>query len=123
MPMPRMRVTNMRGLEIDEIARFAAHSEKPYRPRVRSRDVSRISRRRFLSLIPSAFSFCRLKDSSIHGNQLLKPFILLHGTHSLRANIIAEISTKVSPSEGGYLTPARRISLNLEYYVPGRMQC
>jgi hypothetical protein len=30
MPMPRMRVTNTHGLEIDEIAKLAAHAEKPY---------------------------------------------------------------------------------------------
>jgi len=29
MPMPRMRVTNTHGLEIDEIAKLAAHVEKP----------------------------------------------------------------------------------------------
>lgn len=30
MPMPRMRVRNTHGLEIDEIAKLAAHAEKPY---------------------------------------------------------------------------------------------
>lgn len=30
MPMPRTRVTNTHGLEIDEIAKLAAHAEKPY---------------------------------------------------------------------------------------------
>jgi len=30
MPMPRMQVTNTRGLDIHEVARLAAHVEKPY---------------------------------------------------------------------------------------------
>ncbi len=30
MPMPRMKVTNTHGLGIDEIAKLAAHAEKPY---------------------------------------------------------------------------------------------
>ncbi len=30
MPMPRMRVTNTHGLEIDKIAKLVAHAEKPY---------------------------------------------------------------------------------------------
>lgn len=30
MPMPGMRVTNTRGLQIDEIAKPAARAEKPY---------------------------------------------------------------------------------------------
>ncbi|HBK59711.1 MAG TPA: hypothetical protein DDZ84_02815 [Firmicutes bacterium] len=30
MPMPRMRATNTNGLEIDEIARLAAHAETSY---------------------------------------------------------------------------------------------